>query len=895
MTTRNLSYLLEPRSVAVIGASNREHSVGAKVFANVIAGGFRGAVFAVNPRHPRIDGHRSYPNVASLPEVPDLAIICTRASTVPGLIAELGEKGTRAAVVLSAGLEAPGPDGRSLTAAMLAAAKPKLLRILGPNCVGMLLPHIGLNASFAHTDALPGDLAFVTQSGALTTAMLDWARGMQIGFSHFISLGNGADVDFGDLLDYLTADPKTRAILLYAESVTSARKFMSAARAASRNKPVIIVKAGRVPEGAQAATSHTGALAGADDVYDAAIRRAGMLRVRTTRQLFDAAETLARMKPLRGERLAIVSNGGGPAVLAVDALVEGGGVLATLSDETINRLNALLPANWSRGNPIDIIGDAPQERYAAALDVVLADPGVDAALLVHAPTAIVDPLLIAQHCLPVIRRATRPVLTCWMGGPAVKEAEALCASAAVPAYATPEEAVDAFLQVVRFRRNQQQLMEVPPSVPDSFKPDTRAAREIIEAALDSGQSWLTESDAKRLLVAYGIPVVETRVVRGTSELKQAARELGFPLALKILSPDILHKSDVGGVVLDIESEEALLTAAEQILARCRARQPQARIAGFTVQRMVQRRNAYELIAGVTVDPTFGPVILFGQGGTAVEVLADKAVALPPLNLALASELISRTRISKLLAGYRDQPAANRDAIALVLVQISQLIVDFAEVQELDVNPLLANEEGVIALDARVRVGPAAPGRTERLAIRPYPRELEERVEFMDREVLLRPIRPEDLPQHEAFLARVTAEDWQTRFFRAIRELPRPELAHLTQIDYERSMAFIAEARDDSGKPETLGVVRAHADPDNVVAEFSILVRSDLKGRGLGSILLKKLMRYCRERGIRQIVGDVMPTNIRMLRLAAECGFQAEHIPEGPVKLRADLSATTPEA
>lgn len=895
MSSRNLEYLLAPRSVALIGASDRPNTVGATVMRNLLEGGFDGPVWPVNRRRGTVAGQRAYATVADLPEPPDLAVIATPAETVPALITQLGERGTRAAIVITAGLEAPAPGGGTLNEAMLKAAKPWTLRILGPNCVGMLLPRIGLNASFAHTRALPGNLAFIAQSGALTTAMLDWARTAQVGFASFISLGNSADVDFGDLLDYLSHEPHTRAILLYVEAIKGARKFMSAARAAARNKPVIVVKAGRRAEGARAAASHTGALAGADDVYDAAFRRAGMLRVNTTRELFDAAETLARMKPLSGERLAIVSNGGGPAVMATDALIEGAGELASLSPQTLEALNNLLPRNWSRGNPIDIVGDAPTQRYVDTLRHVLADPNVDATLLIHAPTAIVPPEDIARECAELLSSSRRPALTCWVGGQSVEQAKAICAAAGVPTYSTPEEAVGAFMQAVSYRRNQRQLLEVPSSIPEDFVPRKDEAFAIIRNALDEGRSLLTEPEAKDVLAAYRIPVVATRIAHDVAEARYHAEALGYPVALKILSPDITHKSDVGGVALDIASPAQLEEAAAHMLDRCRERMPSARLTGFTVQTMVRRSAARELIAGITVDATFGPVILFGQGGIEVEVANDKAIALPPLNTALAAELISRTRVRRLLAAYRNRPPVNMRALELALVQLAQLAVDIAEIAELDINPLLADDRGVIALDARIRVAPASGAAADRLAIRPYPAELEETVEFGGRPVLLRPIRPEDLPQHKEFLSHVTAEDMRTRFFGLVRQLPDIELAYLTQIDYERAMAFIAEARRPDGGRETLGVARAHADPDNITAEFAILVRSDLKGHGLGSLLLAKLLRYCRDRGIRQISGEVLAENVRMLDLARAHGFTVEPLREDLVRVWRELNSPEPAA
>ena len=883
--------MLRPRSVAVIGASDRPNSVGATVIRNVLEGGFDGPVWPVNLRHSVVAGQKAYRTVDKLPEPADLAVICTPPQTVPGLVAELGTSGTRAAAVLTAGLDDEHlDDGRTATQAMLDAARPHCLRLLGPNCVGLLVPGIGLNASFAHVNARPGELAFISQSGALTTAMLDWARANQVGFSHFLSLGNSADVDFGDLIDYLASDPDTRAILLYMEAVSSARKFMSAARAAARNKPVIVVKAGRSPVAAQAAASHTGALAGSDDVYDAAFRRAGMLRVDTTRALFDAAETVARIHGVEGDRLIIMSNGGGPGVMATDALIRGGGRLATLTPETIGALDAVLPPTWSRGNPVDIIGDAPAERYPAALEPLLEQGDADAVLLIHAPTAIVPAEAVARDCAPLFARKRRPVLVCWMGADAVTMADHMFARAGLPTFATPEEAVNGFLQLAAYHRNQMQLLETPPSVAEDFEPDPAAARAVVETVLAQERELLTEPESKSVLAAYGIPVVETRLAATPEELPGIAEELGYPVALKIVSPDITHKTDIGGVVLDISTPELLLAAAEAILARARNPRPEARIEGLAVQRMIEHDDAHELIAGVATDATFGPVLLFGQGGTAVETIADRAIALPPLNMALAAELVGRTRVARLLDGIRGRPAPDRRGIELTLVKLSQLISDLPEVVELDINPLLAHAHGVVALDARVRVERAATKGTQRFAIRPYPKHLETTLEFEGRSLLLRPIRPEDRPRHETFLAKNTPADMHARFFRMVRQLPASEMARFTQIDYEREMAFIAVGENEQGVEETLGVARAHADPDNVEAEFAIIVRSDIKGKGLGSALLMKLIDYCRQRGTQRLIGEAFADNDRMLKLARECGFRVTGRHEGIVDLALDLQA-----
>jgi acetyltransferase len=756
--------------------------------------------------------------------------------------------------------------------------------------VGLLVPGAGLNASFAPVAALPGRLAFVAQSGALVTAVLDWARARDIGFSCFVSLGDGSDVDFGDLLDYLAGDPGTDAILLYAESVRQARKFMSAARGAARAKPTVIVKSGRVAEAAHAAFSHTGALAGSDVVYDAALRRAGMLRVYSTEELFDAVAILAQPRRPAGPRLAILTNGGGPGVMATDALIAGGGALAQLAPATLAHLSENLPATWSHGNPVDIIGDAPAERYRLALQALLDEPGADAVLLIHAPTAIVPSGDIARALLPQLRAATRPALCCWLGGTSVAQARSVCAGAGVPVFDTPEEAVRGFLQLVDYARNQRMLMQVPPAC-TLAPPDRAAARARIADLLAGGTSAVGEADAKAILAAYGIPVVRTETACDLDGALAAARRIGYPVALKILSPDIAHKTDVGGVVLDLADDASLSHALEAMLARVRAARPQARLAGFTVQAMARRPRAHELIVGIGTDPVFGPVVLFGQGGVAVEVTGDRAVGLPPLNRVLAADLVGSTRVARLLAGFRDHPRADLDALYDVLVRVGQMAADLPEVVELDINPLLADAGGVVALDARMRLASAPAGQDPlgRLAILPYPDALERCVDSVLGPLLLRPIRPEDAPAHEVFFHALTARDVHFRMFGTMRDLSPAQLARFTQIDYAREMAFIVTRPGADGQAETLGVVRVVIDPDEIAGEFAIVVRSDLHGRGLGRLLMACLLDYCRARGLASVHGVALADNVDMHRLARACGFQLLPAVDGNVEMMLALA------
>ncbi|SME94798.1 acetyltransferase [Tistlia consotensis] len=892
MSVRNLDRLFKPTSLALIGASKRPDSVGRVVARNLFNGGFDGPIMPVHPKHPAIEGTLAYPSVADLPIAPDLAVICTPPDSVPELVAELGARGTRAAVVITAGFGEGGNEaGAARRQRLLDAARPHTLRIVGPNCVGVLLPRLGIDASFSHIAAAPGDLAFLTQSGAMVTAMLDWAAPRGIGFSQVVSLGDMTDVDFGDLLDYLAVDPGTRAILLYVEGVTNARKFMSACRAASRAKPVIVIKGGRHAEGAKAASSHTGALAGSDAVYEAAFRRAGALRVQTLEELFDAAETLATASPARrgaADRLAILTNGGGPGVLATDALIDQGGRLAELAPETIATLDAALPATWSRGNPVDIIGDAPGSRYSAALEALLADPGVDAVLVMNCPTAVADPGEAAGAVIETVQAARareirRPVFTNWLGDPAAQASRRLFAANRLPTYDTPERAIRAVMHLVRYRRGQEELLETVPSIPEGHQPDTQGAREILRRAQDEQRTWLTEPEAKRILECYGIPTVRTRTAATVDEAVQVAGELGYPVALKILSPDITHKSDIGGVALDLESEADLRTHGEAILRRAREAKPDARIDGFSVQEMCRRPGAIELILGLVEDHQFGPAVLFGQGGTAVEVVKDKAIGLPPLNLRLARSLMAETRIYRLLSGYRDTPPADLEAIALALVRLSELAAELAEVAEVDINPLLADSKGVIALDARVKVKPKEAvdptvSPAARLAIRPYPKALEQEGTLLDgTTVKIRPVKPEDEPAVQELYRHLTPEDMRLRFFAPKAEIGHESAARMTQIDYDREMALVGLFPDEPG--QIFGLARIAADPDGRTAEYAVAVRSAIKGRGLGFLLMRRILDYAQRRGIKEVHGDVLTENRRMLQICGELGFERRLDPQ----------------
>ena len=884
MTVRNLEYLFKPKSIAVIGVSKRPSSVGAVLAHNLFTGGFSGSIMPVSRKHARIGGVRTYPDISSLPAVPDLAVIATPPETVAQIIAQLGERGTRAAIVITAGFgESTEQHGAALEQALREAAKPYLLRILGPNCLGILVPGVGLNASFSHLSPKRGKLAFVAQSGAIVTSIVDWAKARDIGFSHLVSLGDMVDVDFGDMLDYLANDPDTGAILLYIEAVTSARKFMSAARAASRMKPVIVVKAGRFAEGAKAAASHTGALAGADDVYQAVFQRAGMLRVFTLQELFDAAETLALVHQVKGDRLAILSNGGGLGVLATDALIEQGGHLAQLESGTLAGLDQVLPATWSHANPVDIIGDAPGERYAAAFNVLIKDRNVDAILALNCPTAVASSTDAAQAIVDIVSDRPRiPLFTSWVGDGAATTARQLFAAHRIPTYQTPEQAVRSFMYLVDYKHSQEMLTQTPPSIPEDFSPDTSAAGAQIQAALNEERAWLSDPEAKEVLSAYGVAVVKTRRVTTPSEAASVAAEMGGAVVLKILSPDIQHKTDVGGVILDIEGPAAVRKAAETLLQRISEEKPEARLAGFTIEPMVRRPGAFELIAGIIKDPQFGPLILFGQGGRAVEIINDKSLGLPPFNMHLAHALISRTRIYKQLQGYRGLPAVNLGKLALTLIRLAQIATDFPQITELDINPLLADEYGVIALDVRIKVERSSEPPGDHLAIRPYPKELEETIPLGDgRNLLLRPILPEDEPSLQRGFAKLTPEEIRLRFFVPMKTLSHVTAARFTQIDYDREMALVLTEKGIPGKTEIYGVVRIIADPDNERAEYAIVVRHDVTAMGLGILLMRRIIDYARGRGIGEIHGDVLRENRTMLKLCSVFGFSKVFVADEP--------------
>jgi acetyltransferase len=881
MTTRNLDALFDPEAIALVGASNEAGSVGAVIARNLFSAGFRGPVMPVNPHEAAILSSVNYRSVAKLPNRPDLAVVATPAATVPALIEELGAHGCRAAIIITAGLD------EQARMRVLKAARPHLMRIVGPNCLGLMSSGRGLNASFAHLAPISGDIAFITQSGAIATAMLDWANGRALGFSHVISLGDMSDVDIGDPLDYLALDEATKSILIYAEAITSARKFISAGRIAARAKPVIIVKSGRTAEAQRAAMTHTGALAGADAVHDAVFRRAGMLRVDTLRDLFDAAETLASGMNPRNDALMIVTNGGGLGVIAADALTAKGGRLAKLDANAIASLDEVLPRGWSRANPVDIRGDSSGARYRDAIAALAHKRKHGALLVMNCPTGVADNLDIAKAVADAHRQdPNEPMLACWMGEATAAEPRHYLSDAKLPNYETPDEAVRAFLNLIEYGRNQAALLETPAASMERPRAAHDAARDVIRAVLAEGRELLTQPEAARVLACFSIPMVETIVVATPEEAARSASRFEGEVALKILSHEITHKSDIGGVKLGLDAQD-VAAAGERMRQDVARARPKAKIDGFTVQPMAAMPGARELIIGVTEDPTFGPVLLVGQGGVTAEIVNDHVMGLPPLNTALARDMVERTQVSRLLAGFRNYAPADLDAVARTLVAVSDLVIALPEVHELDINPLLAEASGVLALDARIVVRVRAKQAAPRFAIRPYPAELAHPIDLDGAGALtLRPVRPEDAGALADMGARLRRNDIQLRLKGWLRALSLETAARLSQIDYDREMVLIAEAADHA----VLGAVRVAFDPEIETGEYALIVHPDARRRGLGRTLLTEILDYAKRRGAHVVWGDVGDDNVDMLIMAREMGAVAIDRPAGFTRTEFRLTA-----
>jgi acetyltransferase len=886
-----LSTLFEPASVAVVGASEQRGSVGTVLLANMLAAKYRGPLFAVNPKYRSVRGVPCFASIAELPQPVDLVVVATPAAGVPAIIEQSGARGIPAAVVISAGFAETGPEGARLEQTLLENARRHKVRVIGPNCLGLMRPDIGLNATFAHGGALAGSLGLISQSGAVCTAMLDWAKPNGIGFSSVVSLGGSTDVDFGEIVDYLVADPKTEHILLYVEGVRNARRFVSALRAAARVKPVILMKVGRHPAGSRAAVSHTGAIVGLDDVFDAVVKRAGVVRVGNLGQLVAAAQALAAHVHPRGDRLAIVTNGGGPGVIAADRATELGIPLATLSSATLQALQQALPPNWSHGNPIDLIGDADPARYRAAVAACLADDNVDGVLAMLTPQAMTAPVDAARAVIDCARASSKPVIACWMGEEQTAPARRLFAQSRIAVFRTPEPAVETFGHVSAFYRNQRALLQVPGPASPQQPPELAAARATIEAALAQGRSLLSGRESKALLAAFRIPVTASEAAGSEQEAADLAARIGFPVAMKIASADITHKSDVQGVRLDLGDEAAVRSAYREILANAARLRPQARVSGVTLEPMVRRPNGRELMAGILRDPVFGPAVVFGTGGTAVEVHRDRAVALPPLNPELIREMIGETRVSRLLGAFRNLPAVNAAALEAVLHRVSEMACELPWLEALDINPLIADENGIVALDARVVVHAHAGSgvRYEHMAIHPYPAHLVSRWQpERGPAVTIRPIRPEDAAIEQTFVRKLSPQSRYFRFMDTIRELTPSMLARFTQIDYDREMALIATVEDE-GREVEVAVCRYVSHPDGETCEYAIVVADEWQHRGLGRRMLRLLIDVARSRGLRTMLGYVLAGNAGMLSLARSLGFTLTDSGDDPMVRRTTLA------
>ncbi|HEY8353940.1 MAG TPA: bifunctional acetate--CoA ligase family protein/GNAT family N-acetyltransferase [Methylophilaceae bacterium] len=880
MSQHQLKSLFAPQSVAVFGASDRPDSVGQIVFHNMLQG-FQGRLYPINPKHREIQGVKAYASLDQVTEPVELAVIATPAVTVPEIIEQCGRHQVKAAIIITAGFGEIGASGKALERRVLDNAQRYGVRLIGPNCLGVMRPEIGLNATFNKGSANIGNLAFVSQSGALCTAILDWAKANDVGFSSVVSLGSSLDIDFGEILDYLISDVSTHSILLYIEGIRDARSFMSGIRAAARVKPVILVKVGRHAVGSRAAMSHTASLVGSDDAFDAAVRRAGVVRVHTIKQLFSAARGLSCGFQPTGNRLAIVTNGGGPGVMATDRAADLGLEIVDLSPQTMERLDKVLPPTWSRGNPVDIIGDAQADRYRHAVQACLEDPQVDGVLTILTPQAMTRPLEVASAMIELSDRYSKPFLACWMGGTQVDSSRKAFTRARKPSFRTPEPAVEVFSYLSTYYQNQKLLMQVPGPLSHHVEPDIDGARMIIESALQERRKVLNEVESKALLAAFHIPVAKTLVAHSPAEALLIAEQLGFPVVMKINSPDITHKSDAGGVKLNLANAQAVRAAYHEIIENVQNYRPDARIEGVSIQPMVIKPNGRELMIGVAQDPVFGPMITFGAGGTTVEVMGDYSVMLPPLNRLLVKDMIQRTRISKMLGEFRNMPPADMEALESVLLRVSEMACELPMLMEMDINPLIVDESGVVAADARVMVELRQPGadRYAHMAIHPYPSHLVTDWQLADgTSLIIRPIRPEDAELEQEFVRNLSEESRYFRFMNSVQELSEAMLVRFTQIDYSREMALVA-VTEEGGHEVELGVTRYIINPDGESCDFALVIADHMRGKGLGHKLMTALMDAARSRGLKRIRGEVLKDNSRMLKLMTRLNFSIENSPD----------------
>jgi acetyltransferase len=885
MDIHNLNHIFNPQRIALIGVTPNPKSVGGKILSNLVGGGFRGVVYPVNPGSEAVQGIQCYPDLKSLPKTPDMGVICSPASQVPSLVRECGEAGILGLIIASAGFREIGEEGRQLEEQIQTELRKfDGMRIIGPNCLGIIVPGLNLNVSFATGTPLDGHIAFISQSGALCTSVLDWAMEEKIGFSYVVSIGNTLDVDFADLIDYFGEDEKTKSIILYIESIQKARKFMTAARAFARNKPIVAYKAGRFPLSAEVAASHTGAMAAEDAVYNAAFQRAGIARVLDIGEIFDCVDLIGRKKVSSGPKLGILTNAGGPGVMATDALIANNGVLAKLSDETKSQLNENLPAFWSHRNPVDVLGDAPSKRVSKAVEIMLKDSGVDAVLVIITPQAMTNPTSIAKAISQLNQTTSKPILAAWLGGESMREGIRILNDAGIPSYTTPEQAVRAFMTLVSYSRNLENLYQTPKDVPVQFPLDRKKIRTRFESIITPDRQTLSESESKTLLESYGIPVVEPQTAKSADEACKLARSIGYPVVLKILSPDITHKTDIGGVALNLVDDGMVRSAFERIINNAKEKLPQARVDGVTVQAMIKEKDSVEMILGSKKDPVFGTVILVGLGGTAAELFGDRVLGFPPLNERLARRMLGSLKVWPLLQGYRGSPPVNVDRLIEILIRFSYLLSDYPEIKELDVNPLLVSPREVMALDARMILDQEAWGKTfkpySHLALRPYPEEYVISQKLKDgTQVTFRPIKPEDEPMWFELLRSCSRESIYQRFRYFFHWESHEVASRYCFIDYDREIAIVAEL-EENGKRRLLGVCRLIADPDHETVEFAILIADDWQNRGLGSLLTSYCFEIAERWGLKKIVAQTTPDNPRMIAVFRRHGFEIKLDPTG---------------
>jgi len=878
----HLQVMFNPKTVALIGATEKRAAVGRTILENLLRSKER-RIFPVNPLREKVLDVKSYPTIAGVPEHVDLAVVATPARSVPEVVEECGQAGVEGISIISAGFKEIGEEGTQLESEIDRIRRKYGMRIMGPNCLGFVRPVLGLNATFLRGNPPPGNMAFISQSGALGSAILDWAVSAGIGFSMFASLGSMIDIDFGDMIDFLGDDAATKSILIYMEGVGDARKFMSAAREFARRKPILILKPGRFAESARAAHSHTGAMAGDDAVYEAAFRRTGIVRVREIAELFDAAEVLDSKKLPAGPRLAIVTAAGGPGVMATDALIDLGGELAKLSEESMKQLNAFLPSYWSKANPVDVLGDATVDRITKALTICLSDPMVDGVLVIYVPLDSAPSTQLAQAVADSTKNAWKPVIATWMGAKDVEEGRHIFVENNIPTYDTPEEAVRTYVNMCRYKRHLDQLYETPDELPEHKAPSKDHLKELLRMALTEGRTLLNEEESKDFLKTYGIPVTMPQFVQGPEAAVSIAEKVGYPVVIKVVSPDISHKSDVGGVIIGIDSSAALKEAYGKLMQRVKKRAPEAAIMGVAVEKMITDVD-YELILGTKKDKDFGSVILFGMGGTAAEFIKDFSIGLPPLNRTLAKMLMQDTKVYKMLQGFRGKPPADFEGLEEIVVNFSNLIVDFPEIAEIDINPLAISNGRASALDARIIIdrdySAASRSPYPHLVITPYPTKYITPWQLSEgTEVLLRPIRPEDEPAEHEMLSSLSEETLRTRFFSTIKNISHEWLILFCNIDYDRHMAIVAEVRE-NGKEKMIGVARLIMNPDLTSGELAVLVHDRFQGKGLGHKLVEVLIGIGRERGLENIRAEVLTENERMLKVFRRLRFTTHWLTGG---------------